>query len=96
VGDLELDSQSRLATRAGRAIELTKPEYALLDLMMRNPKIVLQRSVIYDRIWGADLNATSRSLGVYVSYLRQKTEEGGERRLIHTVRGTSFVIDPDR
>jgi|TARA_R110002110_G_scaffold378888_1_gene589454 two-component system response regulator MprA len=96
VGDLKLDPQSRLATRAGRAIELTKTEYGLLDLMMRNPKIVLQRSVIYDRIWGVDLNATSRSLDVYVSYLRQKTEEGGERRLIHTVRGTGFVIDPDR
>lgn len=96
VGDLELDPQSRLATRAERVIELTKTEYALLDLMMRNPKIVLERNVIYDRIWGVDLTATSRSLDVYVSYLRQKTEEGGEPRLIHTVRGTGFVIDPDR
>jgi two-component system, OmpR family, response regulator MprA len=96
VGDLVLDPRSRRACRAGRVIELTKTEYALLDLMMRNPRIVLARGVIYDRIWGVDLTASSRSLDVYVSYLRQKTEEGGERRLIHTVRGTGFVIDPDR
>ncbi len=96
VGDLTLDPQSRLATRAGRVFELTKTEYALLDLMMRHPKIVLERTVIYDRIWGVDLSATSRSLDVYVSYLRQKTEEGGEPRLIHTVRGTGFVIDSTR
>jgi two-component system response regulator MprA len=96
VGDLELNPQSRFATRAGRIIELTKTEYALLDLMMHNPKIVLERTVIYDRIWGVDLSTTSRSLDVYVSYLRQKTEEAGEPRLIHTVRGTGFVIDPDR
>lgn len=96
VGDLELDPQTRRATRAGRVIELTKTEYSLLDLLMRNPKTVLERNVIYDRIWGVDLSASSRSLDVYVSYLRQKTEEGGEPRIIHTVRGTGFVIDSSR
>lgn len=96
VGDLKLDPRSRRASRSGRDIELTKTEYELLDLLMRNPRVVLARDVIYERIWGMDLSATSRSLDVYISYLRQKTEHDGERRLIHTVRGTGFVIDPDR
>jgi two-component system response regulator MprA len=92
VGDLILDPKTRVARRGGREIELTKTEYELLELLMRHPLTVLTREVIYDRIWGCDLSASSRSLDVYVSYLRQKTEADGERRMIQTVRGTGFLI----
>ena len=71
---------------------LTKTEFDLLELLMRNAGIVLERDTIYDRIWGYDFETGSRSLDVYVGYLRRKTEDGGEPRVIHTVRGIGYVL----
>lgn len=90
--DLVLDPRSRVVTRGDRTIELTKTEFDLLDLLLLNAGIVLERSTIYDRIWGYDFGTSSKSLDVYIGYLRRKTEEGGEPRLIHTVRGVGYVL----
>ncbi|OWY60423.1 DNA-binding response regulator, partial [cyanobacterium TDX16] len=92
IGDLVLDPRSRLVTRGDRTVELTKTEFDLLDLLMLNAGIVLERSTIYDRIWGYDFGTSSKSLDVYIGYLRRKTEEAGEPRLIHTVRGVGYVL----
>ena len=94
VGDLTLDPRSRAVARGERAIELTKTEFDLLDLLMLNTGIVLERSTIYDRIWGYDFGTSSKSLDVYIGYLRRKTEDGGDARLIHTVRGVGYVLRP--
>jgi two-component system response regulator MprA len=90
--DLALNPATREVVRAGRQIELTRTEFALLELFMLNPRQVLTRSVIFERIWGYDFGPTSNSLEVYVGYLRRKTEAGGEPRLIHTVRGVGYVL----
>ena len=71
---------------------LTKTEFDLLELFMRNASLVLERDTIYDRIWGYDFETGSRSLDVYVGYLRRKTEDGGKPRVIHTVRGIGYVL----
>jgi len=94
VDDLVLDPLGRTATRAGRPLELTKTEFDLLELLMVNAGVVLPRDVIYDRIWGYDFETSSRSLDVYVGYLRTKTEAGGASRLVHTVRGVGYVLRP--
>ncbi len=91
VADLTLDPSTRTVHRGGRTISLTKTEFDLLELLMHNAGIVLTRDLIYERIWGYDFETTSNSLDVYVGYLRRKTEEGGEHRLIHTVRGVGYV-----
>ncbi len=91
VGDMVLDPAARTVRRDKREIALTKTEFDLLELLMLNAGIVLSRDVIYERIWGIDFETTSNSLDVYVGYLRRKTEEGGEPRLIHTVRGVGYV-----
>ncbi|OFW66704.1 MAG: DNA-binding response regulator [Actinobacteria bacterium RBG_16_68_21] len=91
VGDMVLDPAARTVRRAKRDIALTKTEFDLLELLMLNTGIVLGRDVIYERIWGFDFETTSNSLDVYVGYLRRKTEEQGEPRLIHTVRGVGYV-----
>ena len=90
--DLELDLGTLRARRGGRLLELTRTEQRLLELLLRNPDQVLPRDMIYERVWGHDISATSNSLDVYVGYLRRKTEEGGEPRLIHTVRGVGFRL----
>jgi two-component system, OmpR family, response regulator MprA len=90
--DLELDLATLRARRGGRPLELTRTEQRLLELLLRNPEQVLPRDVIYERVWGHDISATSNSLDVYVGYLRRKTEEDGQRRLIHTVRGVGFML----
>jgi two-component system, OmpR family, response regulator MprA len=90
--DLELDLATCRARRGGRALELTRTEQRLLELLLRNPDQVLPRDMIYERVWGHDISATSNSLDVYVGYLRRKTEEDGESRLIHTVRGVGFML----
>jgi two-component system response regulator MprA len=90
--DLELDLTSARARRGDRPLELTRTEQRLLELLLRNPDQVLPRDMIYERVWGHDISATSNSLDVYVGYLRRKTEEGGEPRLIHTVRGVGFRL----
>jgi two-component system response regulator MprA len=90
--DLELDLAACRARRGDRPLDLTRTEQRLLELLLRNPDQVLPRDMIYERVWGHDISATSNSLDVYVGYLRRKTEEGGEPRLIHTVRGVGFRL----
>lgn len=92
VGDLALDPAARRVARAGRELELTKLEFELLELLMRNAGLVLSRDVIYERIWGYQFETSSKSLDVYVGYLRRKTEAAGEPRLIHTVRGVGYTL----
>ena len=92
VADQELDPARRTVTRGGRTMDLTKTEFDLLELLMMNVGLVLSRSQIYDRIWGYDFGTSSKSLDVYIGYLRRKTEEGGEPRLIQTVRGVGYVL----
>jgi len=89
---LALDPQTREASRAGRRLELTRTEHALLELLLRNPRQVLTRKLIMERIWDYDFGPTSNPLEVYISYLRRKTEAGGEPRLIHTVRGVGYAL----
>ena len=90
--DLVLDPSARTVHRGGRAIDLTRTEYALLELLMRNAGRPLTRDVIMERVWGWESEPTSNSLEVFVGYLRRKTESEGETRLIHTVRGVGYVL----
>ena len=90
--DLELDTGTREVRRGGELIDLTRTEFALLELFLRNPRQVLTRSVIFERVWGYDFGPTSNSLDVYIGYLRRKTETGGRSRLIHTVRGVGYAL----
>jgi two-component system response regulator MprA len=90
--DLTFDVGSMEARRGGRRFELTTTEAHLLELFMRNPRQVLPRPLIYERVWGYDFSHTSNALDVYVGYLRRKTEGEGEPRLLHTVRGTGYVL----
>lgn len=92
MADLVLDTSTRLATRGGRTISLTAKEYDLLELFLRHPRQVLTREVIFDRVWGYDFGGESNVLDVYIRYLRQKIEDKGEIRLIHTVRGVGYVM----
>ncbi len=96
VDDLLLDSAKRTVTRGDRLVDLTKTEFDILELLMRNVDIVLSRSQLYEDIWGYDFESSSKSLDVHVGYLRRKLEEGGEGRLVHTVRGVGYVIRPVR
>jgi two-component system response regulator MprA len=90
--DLELDPGTREVRRGGRPIELTRTEFSLLELFLRNPRQVLTRSVIFERVWGYDFGFGSNSLDVYIGYLRRKTEAADEPRLIHTVRGVGYAL----
>jgi len=90
--DLSLELGTREVRRGERSIELTRTEFNLLELFMRNPKQVLERSLILERVWGYDFGPTTNSLDVYVGYLRRKTEAGGEPRVLHTVRGVGYVV----
>ncbi|UQI45540.1 response regulator transcription factor [Streptomyces sp. HU2014] len=94
VADLTLDPASRQAFRGERRLDLTKTEFDVLELLLHHPGVVLTRSQMYERIWGFDFDTTSRSLDVYIGYLRQKTEQGGAPRLIHTVRNVGYTIRP--
>ena len=94
VDDLTMNTATREVSRSGEVLLLTKTEFDLLELLMENPGIVLNRSVIYERIWGYDFETSSNSLDVYIGYLRRKTEADGRSRLIHTVRGVGYVIRP--
>ena len=93
-GDIELDPERRLVTRAGEEIDLTRTEFEILQLLMANPEIVLSRTVLYEKIWGYDFETSSKSLDVHVGYLRRKLEEGGRDRVIHTSRGIGYAIRP--
>jgi two-component system, OmpR family, response regulator MprA len=90
--DLVLDPVAHEVHRAERLIDLSKTEFLLLELFMRHPRQVLTRSTIFENVWGYDFGPTSNALGVYMGYLRRKTEEGGESRLLHTVRGVGYVL----
>jgi two-component system response regulator MprA len=90
--DLSLDPATREVKRGDRRIELTRTEFLLLELLLRNARQVLPREVIFDRVWGYDFGANSNSLEVYIGYLRRKTEADGEPRLLHTVRGVGYVL----
>ena len=90
--DLELEPATREVQRDGRAIELTRTEFSLLELFLRNPRQVLTRSIIFERVWGYNFGFGSNSLDVYIGYLRRKTEAGGEPRLIQTVRGVGYAL----
>jgi two-component system response regulator MprA len=90
--DVTLDPSTREAFRGERRLHLTRTEFNLLELFLRNPRQVLTRSQIYQRVWGYDFGATSNALWVYVGYLRRKLEEAGEPRLLHTVRGVGYAF----
>ena len=89
---LRLDRLAHEAFRGERPLQLTRTEFLLLELFLRHPRQVLTRSAIFEHVWGYDFGATSNSLGVYIGYLRRKTEAGGESRLLHTVRGVGYVL----
>ena len=90
--DLRLDPVTREVTRGARQLRLTRTEFALLETFLQYPRQVLSRAQILDEVWGYDFPTTANSLEVYVGYLRRKTEEAGEARLIHTVRGVGYVL----
>jgi two-component system response regulator MprA len=92
IADLRLDPTARRVWRAEREVELSKTEFDLLELLVRNQGIVLDHSTIYDRIWGYDFGPDSKNLAVYISYLRRKLECGDETKLIHTVRGVGYTV----
>src|SRR4051812_35560841 len=94
VADLHLDPLRRVVRRGDRGVDLTKTEFDLLSLLMEHAGIVLSREQIYEHIWGFDFETGSRSLDVYIGYLRRKTEAEGEARLVHTVRGVGYVVRP--
>ncbi len=90
--DLSLNPATREVLRGDRAIELTRTEFTLLEMFLRRPRRVLDRSFILEEVWGYDFPTTANSLEVYVGYLRRKTEAEGEPRLLHTVRGVGYVL----
>jgi two-component system response regulator MprA len=90
--DLELDPATREVRRDGELIELTRTEFSLLELFLLNPRQVLTRSLIFERVWGYDFGFGSNSLDVYIGYLRRKTEQGGRPRLIQTIRGVGYAL----
>lgn len=90
--DLTLDTQTREVNRANRHISLTRTEFALLQTFLENPRRVLERQWLMNEVWGFDFPTTANSLEVYIGYLRRKTEQSGEARLIHTVRGVGYIL----
>jgi two-component system response regulator MprA len=90
--DLTLDAIAHEVHRGTHRLELTRTEFALLELFMRHPRQVLSRSTIFEHVWGYDFGAASNTLGVYMGYLRRKTEEGDAPRLLHTVRGVGYIL----
>jgi two-component system, OmpR family, response regulator MprA len=91
-GDLALDPVAHEVRRGDRLIDLSRTEFSLLELFLRHPRQVLTRSTIFENVWGYDFGPTSNALGVYMGYLRRKTEAGGEPRLLHTVRGVGYIL----
>jgi two-component system response regulator MprA len=91
-GDLVLDLAAARVTRGGREVLLTRTEYLLLELFLRNPGRVLSRSQIFQAVWGYDFGLRSNNLWVYMGYLRTKLEAGGEARILHTIRGLGYVL----
>ncbi len=95
-GELRLDRLAHEAWRGERKLQLTRTEFLLLEMFLRHPRQVLTRSAIFEHVWGYDFGATSNSLGVYMGYLRRKTEVAEEPRLLHTVRGVGYVLREQR
>lgn len=91
LGDLVMDLEGRRADRDGRVLDLSRTEFDLLEVLVRNAGVVLGRDVLYERVWGGELDTESKTLDVYVGYLRRKLEAGGGPRLVHTVRGMGYV-----
>jgi two-component system response regulator MprA len=94
--DLRLDLRAHEAWRGERLLSLTRTEFLLLEMFLCHPRKVLTRSAIFEHVWGYDFGASSNSLGVYMGYLRRKTEIGDEPRLLHTVRGVGYVLRTQR
>lgn len=92
VGDLRLDPAARRVWRNGDEVDLSKTEFDLLELLMRNTGIVLEHSTIYERIWGYDFGPDSKNLAVYIGYLRRKIDSNGAQPLIHTIRGVGYTL----
>ena len=92
--DLTLDANRREVHRGARQIDLTKTEFDLLQILLEQSGIVLTREYLYEHIWGFNFETNSKSLDVYIGYLRRKLEEGGESRLLHTARGVGYVVKP--
>ena len=92
--DLTLDANRREVHRGTRQIDLTKTEFDLLHILLEQTGIVLSREYLYEHIWGYNFETNSKSLDVYIGYLRRKLEEGGESRLLHTARGVGYVVKP--
>ena len=92
LGDLRLEPAGRRVVRGSREVDLSKTEFDLLELLVRNAGIVLDHTTIYERIWNYDFGPDSKNLAVYIGYLRRKTEADGESRLIHTVRGIGYTL----
>jgi two-component system response regulator MprA len=90
--DITLDAQAHEVIRGERRLELTRTEFSLLELFLRHPRQVLTRSAIFEHVWGYDFGAASNTLGVYMGYLRRKTEAGGEARVLQTVRGVGYIL----
>ena len=88
---LRIDPAARRVWRGDHEVELSKTEFELLELLVRNAGIVLEHSTIYDRIWGYDFGPDSKNLAVYIGYIRRKVDLDGEKRLIHTVRGIGYT-----
>jgi two-component system, OmpR family, response regulator MprA len=91
-GDLRMDRLAHEAWCGARSLNLTRTEFLLLELFLRHPRQVLTRSIIFEHVWGYDFGSSSNSLGVYMGYLRRKTEAGGEPRVLHTIRGIGYVL----
>ncbi|MEZ5218071.1 MAG: response regulator transcription factor [Ilumatobacteraceae bacterium] len=96
VADLALDPARREVRRGSREISLTRTEFAILELLMRNAGVVQERSAMYTEIWGYESDTSSKSLDVHARYVRRKLEEGGEPRLLHTVHGVGYVVRPPK
>lgn len=94
VGDLSLDEDSRDVSRGGRAIDLTATEFELLRYLMRNPRRVLSKAQILDRVWEYDFGGQANVVELYISYLRKKIEQGEDAPMIHTKRGAGYVLKP--
>ncbi|MEC4018421.1 response regulator transcription factor [Streptomyces sp. H27-D2] len=93
--DLVVDPQTRTGRRSGRALEFSRTEFAVLELLLRHPRQVLPRELILELVWGRDFGPDSNSLAVYIGYLRRKLEADGESRLVHTVHGVGYRLDEE-
>lgn len=93
--DLEMDVAGMSVHRGDRTISLTRTEFRILEMLMRHPGVVLDRTTMYTEIWGYDGETTSKALDVHTRYVRRKLEAGGEPRLVHTVHGVGYVLRAD-